>query len=86
MTRAEDVLAQALTTVGWIDTGYTEATDLQNAADIIAALPPDVVIVSVGEVAERLHEPVRCQSSANGCLQFVNHLVEARRLLGLSES
>ena len=89
MTRATDALTEALGTLGWFDTGYTEATDLQNATAITAALPPDIAIVSVAEVAERLHasdsELACIHARVHGTKCFADHQGRARRLLGLDE-
>ena len=82
MTRATDALTEALGTLGWFDTGYTEATDLQNATAITAALPPDIAICSVEEVAERLHDWGACVFMP---CEPGYHVAEARRLLGLDE-
>jgi len=53
------------------------------ATAIIAALPPDVVIVSVSEVAERLAAQLCSWYSA--CDSPERHRRQARRLLGLDE-
>ncbi len=76
MTRAEDALAEALAVT-------RDPAGPEDPRAIIAALPPDVAIVSVSEVAERLC-PACWPDLADGVK--VQYLAEARRLLGLDES
>ena len=108
MTRAEDALAQALIdNIDWPNGDYparrviwpgvvVDIPDQQHrlAAAIIAALPPDVAIVSVAEVAERLAAYIL--SDWNGDNEVLPWATlpsdaratwaeDARRLLGLDE-
>ena len=80
MTRAEDALAAVMSETDGAEPGDGMPVTfyIPWATAISAALPPDVALVSVEEVAERL-------GARRLVFGPINHTAEARRLLGLDE-